>query len=393
MADGHAGHDLEAIVAFADGELSGSELETAAAQVAACTSCAQLVEDLRLLAAADRALATPPRPRDFRLTPADAERLRSAAAEPVRSTAAEPVALRTRLGTEMTTDPHAHRTHDPELIAAAADGTLTGPDAGRAEAWLATCAACAELRNDLVAIAAASRTLATPARTRDFQLSRADAERLRGSGWRGILARIGTSRDAFSRPLAVGLTTLGLAGLLLAGGSSLLSGAGSNARTLSTVGEAIPNHPGADDTSQVLASGDDHGVFSGEGEAAAPSAAASVAPSAAALAPAPSASKAAASAAPAPAASAAPALPDQAGPIEATDGGRTSDAATSPTAGGAAAAAAPSTDGSSPLLETADLDTGGSPGLAWSIVLPAAMLLVGLVLFAIRWVARRSRET
>ena len=97
---------------------------------------------------------------------------------------------------------------------------------------------------DLVAIAAANRTLATPPRPRDFQLSRADAERLRGAGWRGILARIGTSRDAFSRPLAVGLTTLGLAGLLLAGGSSLLSGAGSNARILSTVGAAIPNRPG-----------------------------------------------------------------------------------------------------------------------------------------------------
>ena len=36
MADRHDAHDLAAVVAFADGELTGTELEAVAAQVEAC---------------------------------------------------------------------------------------------------------------------------------------------------------------------------------------------------------------------------------------------------------------------------------------------------------------------------------------------------------------------
>jgi hypothetical protein len=58
--------------------------------------------------------------------------------------------------------------------------------------------------------------LPVPARTRDFTLTTSDAARLRGSRWRRLIAAIGSSRDVFSRPLAIGLTTLGVAGLLVA---------------------------------------------------------------------------------------------------------------------------------------------------------------------------------
>ena len=83
-----------------------------------------------------------------------------------------------------------------------------------------------------------------------------------------------------------------------------------------------------------------------------------------------------------------------AGPIEATDGSRTGDAATSPAGGGAAAAAAPSARPGR-RRDPRDRRPGHGridAGPAWSIVLSAAMLLVGLALFAIRWVARRSRD-
>ena len=71
----HEDHDLGLVVALADGELSGEELATAEGLVASCPDCAALVLDLRALTVADRSMATPERPRDFRLTPADAARL------------------------------------------------------------------------------------------------------------------------------------------------------------------------------------------------------------------------------------------------------------------------------------------------------------------------------
>ena len=78
-----------------------------------------------------------------------------------------------------------------------------------------------------MALAAAVPTAALPARPRDYTLSDADAARLRPAGWRRWLAAIGTSRDAVTRPLAVGLTTLGLAGLLVATVPGALPSAGS----------------------------------------------------------------------------------------------------------------------------------------------------------------------
>ena len=111
-----------------------------------------------------------------------------------------------------------HAAHDRAVVAALAarDPDVTGDERQAAQALVAACTECARLHADLVALATALPTAATPRRPRDFTLTAADAERLRGRGWRAWLRRIGSSRDTITRPLALSLTTLGLAGLLVA---------------------------------------------------------------------------------------------------------------------------------------------------------------------------------
>jgi hypothetical protein len=129
-----------------------------------------------------------------------------------------------------------HTSHDPLLVAALVDRELSGAELDRARTLVAACTDCAELRADLASLAVATRELPTPARSRSFILSPADVERLRPNLVRRLLGAIGTSRDAFSRPLAMGLTTLGLAGLLVATVPSVLPTGGP---TLMSVGESV----------------------------------------------------------------------------------------------------------------------------------------------------------
>ena len=75
----HADHDLLLVAAYAAGDATGIDLETAQAQVATCADCAVLHRDLRAVAAALPALPAPVRPRDFRLAPEQAARLRPSA--------------------------------------------------------------------------------------------------------------------------------------------------------------------------------------------------------------------------------------------------------------------------------------------------------------------------
>ena len=84
----------------------------------------------------------------------------------------------------------------------------------RAQAQVDTCTECATLHAELVSLASATRTLPAVQRPRDFQLRPEDAQRLRPNRIRRLFGSFGTARDGFSRPLALGLTTLGLAGLL-----------------------------------------------------------------------------------------------------------------------------------------------------------------------------------
>jgi hypothetical protein len=103
----------------------------------------------------------------------------------------------------------AHRRHQPIEVAAAADQGASVP------VWLAGCLACLALRADLLALASALPTVAIPRRRRDMRLSPADAVRLRSRPRWWMLDGIGTPRDRVTRPLALGLSTMGLVGVLL----------------------------------------------------------------------------------------------------------------------------------------------------------------------------------
>jgi hypothetical protein len=109
-----------------------------------------------------------------------------------------------------------HDNHDLALIAGHAAGDLAVSERISADTLLRSCTDCAELRRDLLAIAAATRALPTTATaSRDFRLDAAQAARLRRGSWlRSILRPFGAARSGV-RPMAAAMTSLGLAGLLL----------------------------------------------------------------------------------------------------------------------------------------------------------------------------------
>ena len=129
-----------------------------------------------------------------------------------------------------------HASHDTILVSSLADHSLPASERAAAEALVATCSQCADLQADLLALRAATRAMPTPARPTDYTLTERDAARLRSGGWRRFVAILGTSRDALSRPLAVGLTTLGLAGLLVSAAPSFMMGSASSGAAPTTVG-------------------------------------------------------------------------------------------------------------------------------------------------------------
>jgi hypothetical protein len=112
--------------------------------------------------------------------------------------------------------PTSHDRHDPILVAALAADDLAGTDRDQALDLTRSCADCALLLDDLRALARGTAS-APPvaARPRDFRLTPADVARLRPAGWRRVLGAISGPRSALSRPLGVGIATLGLAGLLI----------------------------------------------------------------------------------------------------------------------------------------------------------------------------------
>ncbi len=132
-------------------------------------------------------------------------------------------------------DPSDHARHDPALIAALADrdGTeaLRPVELERARVQLDGCATCAALHRDLLDLMSGLQTASTPVRPRDFRITADDAARLQPSGLRAFLRTIGSARDNLTRPLAIGLTTLGLVGVLVGTvpGALPLAGGGATA--------------------------------------------------------------------------------------------------------------------------------------------------------------------
>lgn len=105
---------------------------------------------------------------------------------------------------------HAH--HDELLVARLAAGDLETAEAAAAERQLAACAACRELQADLRAIARSlAADLPRPRRRRDFRLSADEAQRLRGSTIRRLLAPLAAPDLRFLQPLAAAAVAIGLA--------------------------------------------------------------------------------------------------------------------------------------------------------------------------------------
>lgn len=349
--DGHDEHDPELIAALLDRDLPDVDRSLGAARVAACLACATLHEDLLALARATLEIPTPARHRDFTVTA-------EAAAAIVSEAAVEPVLVRARLTGEMNDSRSMHSTHDRLLIAGFVDRSVTDAERARAEEQLAACQECEQLYDDLVALSAATRALRVPARPRDFTLTPVDAERLRARGWRRLFSAIGSSRDVFSRPLALGLTTIGLAGLLVATIPNLLPSLGGAGTALSTVGGAGNAAGDTEANPETLA-----------GQApAAPSAGPAFGAAAAPAAASPAAS---AAAAPAPAASVNPDAERQSDNLFV--GGESNPLAGEP--------------GTRDLYgKSLSGDPEGSSGI---VIVAGLLLLAGLGLFALRWTARR----
>jgi anti-sigma factor RsiW len=355
----HVDHDPLLVAALLDGDIPPSERAAGEGLVRECPDCAALHADLIALSSATHALPTQARPRDFRLTAADASRLGAPAA-------GEPGASTPRLTGEMTATNTAsvHASHDTMLVASLADHSLAATEREAAEALIASCGLCAALHVDLLALRAATRAMPTPTRPRDYTLTPDDAAHLHPSGWRRLVAAFGTSRDAFSRPLAVGLTTLGLAGLLVATGPSLLmQGSATNGSPVQG-GAARATTPPLDVT------------------VAAPEFA-----SAPAAAGAPSVTSVDAGASPRPVPVSTD--PDRFG----AEAGRPSGAPVQGLVGGGSSKGTDPgsglTNDVTPTGAEGMFDLGGAAGIPPLTVVSGVLLIVGLGLFLMRWVARR----
>lgn len=160
-----------------------------------------------------------------------------------------------------------HTDHDSTLIAGHAAGDLPDSERTRAQALLDTCASCAELHRDLVAIAAATRALPNlAAAPRDFRLAPEQAERLRRGSWlRAALRPFASSRSA-TRPLAAAFTSLGIAGVFVVTVMPGLFGGAASAPALERQGTAAGGPAGA--TAPVMAPGESAPGFDQDGSSA-----------------------------------------------------------------------------------------------------------------------------
>lgn len=367
---GHETHDELLIATLLDPDLSEDERAPAESLVATCPDCARLLADLVALSKASATRPLPARTRDFRLTAADVARLTA-------NVAGEPRPSIGRLSGDMQHPMTNHATHDELLVAGLLDRSTTNPDRTRAESLIASCHDCASLHRDLVALRAATQAMPTPTRPRDFSLSLDDVERLRPRGWRRVIAAIGSSGDIFSRPLAIGLTTLGLAALLVATIPAALSGqAGAAPAVLSTVGSAVG---GGDANPGSLGASRESAATAGPSSAAAaaPAPAASAEPSAAAAA-----LLAPSSEPPVGHAPLAPSLE----PVPSSSAEASSDAAAIAPKSAESTSEPQDAYGTTSAASTPGELPAERPGL---VVVAILLLVLGLGLFGLRWSARR----
>jgi hypothetical protein len=270
--------------------------------------------------------------------------------------------------------PTSHARHDLLLVAALAAGDLSGTDRDHATALIETCSECLGLHDDLIVIARATAAAPPPitTRPRDFRLTPEQAARLRPAGWRRVLGAFAGPRLAFTRPLGIGLTTIGLAGLLI---TNIPLGLGGSAASVGSATVPASRNAANDVTGEGASSGD--GTTS-LGPAAAPAASAPAASSAAG----------ALAASPAPAASAAPAAAASGAPRSMNDGNTATSVPqpgattlTQAAGGGKAQSGAPDT--------TMNVGTETAPAPDLRTLFFVGVVFVGLGLLVLRRVGRR----
>jgi hypothetical protein len=110
--------------------------------------------------------------------------------------------------------PDGHALHDRLLVARAAADDLDAHDRTAAKALLERCPDCRALAAELRALRSTASALPAPGRPRDFRLTAAQAERLRGGALRRLLAPLGAPAFGFLQPLAGAAVAIGL-GLLV----------------------------------------------------------------------------------------------------------------------------------------------------------------------------------
>ena len=104
-----------------------------------------------------------------------------------------------------------HASHDALLVAQLASGdVLDGSQRQEAERLVRSCPACAALAADLRAISRVVAWEPRSPRRKDFRLSPADAERLRGSAFSRFLRRLSLPQGDALRPTALGALSVGL---------------------------------------------------------------------------------------------------------------------------------------------------------------------------------------
>jgi hypothetical protein len=168
------------------------------------------------------------------------------------------------------------------LIVALDAGDLAGDERDLAAALAGSCSGCASLLADLALLRAATALLPAPPRSRDFRLTDADAERLRPSPWRRLVAWMGAPRSTV-RPLAGGLAALGIAGLLLTTTPGLFGASAGSLTTADSAATVPADNQAAGAASEPSAAASAAaitltGPATAPSVAAAPSAAASPAP-------------------------------------------------------------------------------------------------------------------
>ena len=254
--------------------------------------------------------------------------------------------------------------HAARIVALDA-GDLAGAELTAAESLVGSCGGCAALADDLLAIRDAMTALPVPPRRRDYRLTAEDAARLRPSGWRRVIEWLAAPGSTV-RPLATGLATLGVVGLLLTSGvPGMFSGFGS----AGAEPVAAPAGPVEDAAAGGSGATELQGTYTSPAASGAPDTLASGVPGLAAT------------AAPAPLPAATPSGDEAAGV--------TGEAATAepPVDRAASSGASGATNGDAESAKAAGRDAELSVPLP--VAASLALLVAGLMLFAGRALARR----